>query len=344
MTICHGGAFPKDRTLLTPSPESTEKEPNQFNTSVLESGTFGTIKVIKHLGSGVSGSVFSGQTEQGINCVVKRYLKGDASFKRELTVYKVLNKRPDASFVKMLCSEESPEIIVLASTPTFTTLDAHAKNPSPEFLSRMAICLTRGLVHLKQIKILHRDLKPENILVDEKGLAKIIDFGHAYYLGQRKCPTKAGSWLYSCPAANLGVPYGTEGDAWSLGVIVEEYVTGKEMFSADACRAKTRDDIRVSVAAIHREHIGEDASEEFQASPFYPEGPIGNRKSDRREEFLKQFSITRGIPTSTIDSEGWSRNRNLLLALAHLADQCLQWHLQPIESVFEDLKRNIIKS
>lgn len=84
------------------------------------------------------------------------------------------------------------------------------------------VCLAVDYLHDKNI--IHRDLKPENILIDEKGSAKLSDFG-----GSRKqssilsfAKTFQGTIHYMAPEMLSETNYTNKIDIWSLGVILYE--------------------------------------------------------------------------------------------------------------------------
>jgi serine/threonine protein kinase len=83
--------------------------------------------------------------------------------------------------------------------------------------------------------VIHRDIKPENLLLGEDGNIKLADFGWSAHVppssAQQKRTTMCGTPEYLAPEIINEVPYGMEVDAWSLGVLIFEFMTGQPPFS-----------------------------------------------------------------------------------------------------------------
>ena len=84
--------------------------------------------------------------------------------------------------------------------------------------------------------VVHRDLKPANILVDKSGQVKLLDFGIAKLLGDNTAAngaadlTRLGDRVmtlrYAAPEQVSDTAISTATDAYALGVILHELVTG----------------------------------------------------------------------------------------------------------------------
>ncbi|KAJ8602104.1 hypothetical protein CTAYLR_001671 [Chrysophaeum taylorii] len=92
-------------------------------------------------------------------------------------------------------------------------------------------CVIDALDHIHAKAIVYRDLKPENVLIDNRGFARIVDFGFAKVL-QKKTYTILGTPEYLSPECVLGKGYGFDVDLWAFGVLVYETLAGRSPFYA----------------------------------------------------------------------------------------------------------------
>ncbi|GAX07812.1 serine/threonine protein kinase [Secundilactobacillus silagincola] len=84
--------------------------------------------------------------------------------------------------------------------------------------------------------IIHRDLKPQNILIDDKGVAKITDFGIAVAMSENaltQTNTVLGSVHYLSPEQARGGMATKKSDIYSLGIILYELLTGTVPFKGE---------------------------------------------------------------------------------------------------------------
>jgi cGMP-dependent protein kinase len=91
-----------------------------------------------------------------------------------------------------------------------------------------------ALEHMHNKGIVFRDLKPENLVMDQRGYAKITDFGFAKVLNESgKTFTLCGTPDYLAPEVLNGSGHDTAVDCWTLGVLVYEMIASYPPFQAD---------------------------------------------------------------------------------------------------------------
>lgn len=105
-------------------------------------------------------------------------------------------------------------------------------------LLHLAIQIAGGLRALHEFEetpglhVVHRDIKPENILVDERGTARITDFGISKVVERlTQTITVAGTLPYLAPEYSMG-RITAASDIYSLGIVLYEMATGTFPFRA----------------------------------------------------------------------------------------------------------------
>lgn len=177
-------------------------------------------------------------------CAVKLYEKKKLSpsdaekLKREISILQSLN-HPNIIKLMDLFSEQAAIYLVIEYVPGGELFDRivqkksynekEARDTSKIMLSAMEYC--------HKSKICHRDLKPDNILLlsrQNDTNIKIVDFGFATVCKASNLQTQCGTPAYIAPEIILGIPYGTQVDMWSLGVVMYILLSGYPPFHANS--------------------------------------------------------------------------------------------------------------
>lgn len=96
--------------------------------------------------------------------------------------------------------------------------------------------ICEGMSYVHSRKILHRDLKPENVLLNQKGIAKITDFGLVKAVGGNYLTGSDGllGTLPYCSPEQLITPDDIDerSDIYSFGTLLFEMLTGQRPYYA----------------------------------------------------------------------------------------------------------------
>jgi serine/threonine protein kinase len=97
----------------------------------------------------------------------------------------------------------------------------------------MQICHGLAAVHAQGI--LHRDLKPANLMIDERGRARIMDFGLASLSdGVAENSISHGTPAYMAPEQLAGESVSSKSDLYALGLVLYQMFTGRPAFPGGA--------------------------------------------------------------------------------------------------------------
>lgn len=195
------------------------------------------------IGFGTFGTVYSVCRDDGQTFAFKKFQRTscdlDLGAIREISILKIFqDSSSDTGIMKL------EDIIVLDDDDqTFGiimkkyTLDLHdafkRKMLTRKDRRRIAIKILGAVVFLHDNGVIHRDIKPENILLDEDMNPVLADFTLSkIFRGVCRKGTHTGkiaTATYRAPEVVAKKPYGMPADAWSLGVVLFELFTGKQL-------------------------------------------------------------------------------------------------------------------
>ncbi len=126
--------------------------------------------------------------------------------------------------------------IAMAYCPGETLRSRISRGPlAVEEVLDIAIQVADGLIAAHERGIAHLDMKPANVLLDHDGRARIVDFGLANLVGlapEHRPGLLMGTLPYMSPEQARGEPVDHRSDIWSLGVTIDEMLTGWPPFGS----------------------------------------------------------------------------------------------------------------
>jgi eukaryotic-like serine/threonine-protein kinase len=94
--------------------------------------------------------------------------------------------------------------------------------------------IAAGLAAAHDKGLIHRDLKPANVMLDERGVARVTDFGLAGTVEElSRGNAREGTPHYMAPEQLAGEEVSVRSDLYSLGLVMVELFTGKRAFVAE---------------------------------------------------------------------------------------------------------------
>ncbi|KAK9743112.1 hypothetical protein RND81_03G218200 [Saponaria officinalis] len=198
------------------------------------------------LGSGSFGSVFKGDLDGKTVAVKVINLEHHASSQSFLAECKALRNVRHRNLVGIITACSSIDFqgndfraLVYEFMPN-GSLDKwlHGVVGTLSLLQRVGVAIDVAhalnyLHHECETAIVHCDLKPSNILLDDDMVAHVGDFGLARFLTEPRHPNQcstigiAGTTDYAAPEYDLGSEASTAGDRYSYGILLLEFMTGK---------------------------------------------------------------------------------------------------------------------
>jgi tetratricopeptide (TPR) repeat protein len=198
----------------------------------------GRFELVREIGRGGFGVVWEARDrELGRTVAFKAVRAGDRAGLREERLLREAEAAARLSHPNIVTlfdvgrCEHGP-YLVLEMLRGQTLADRLEQGPLPlrEAL-RIGVEVARGVAHAHGQGVVHRDLKPGNVLLCEDGQVKVLDFGLAHALGQRR--TGGGTPAYMAPEQWKGAPEDERTDVFALGVMLYRMLVNELPFPDD---------------------------------------------------------------------------------------------------------------
>ncbi|HEV2862651.1 MAG TPA: protein kinase [Pyrinomonadaceae bacterium] len=221
-------------------------------------GTISHYRIIRRLGRGGMGEVFLAEdTKLGRRLALKLLLAEytrDPSrllrFEREARAASSLN-HPGILTVYEIGESEGRHFIATEFVDGETLRHKIKRSPlAPAEAVRTACQMAEALAAAHEAGVVHRDVKPENVMVRRDGYVKVLDFGLAKLVEQRRetgsveeaatvqmARTSPGAVMgtvwYMSPEQARGEVVDERTDVWALGCVLYEMLAGLPPFTGE---------------------------------------------------------------------------------------------------------------
>jgi len=202
----------------------------------------GAFLLLRLIGTGGMGGVYLARDETlGRNVAIKVMLKSlgeDKSFietfKREAQAVARLNHPNIAQIYSFGKEKGQPYIVMeLVSGEGLDKMLEEQTQLNQGFVLRVTYDIAMGLSAADEAGLVHGDIKPENILLDEKGHAKLVDFGLATVAHQAAEQGIWGTPYYISPEKIKRQKVDARSDIYSLGATLYHVLAGAPPFDGD---------------------------------------------------------------------------------------------------------------
>jgi dienelactone hydrolase len=211
-------------------------------------GTVSHYRILSQIGAGGMGVVYLAEDERLHRKVALKFIgpaaAGDshaqARLLREAQAASTLD-HPDVATVYEVGDYDGQLFIAMAYYAGETLRSRIERGPMPiEEAAAVIEMIASGLAAAHAAGIMHRDLKPANIMLTTSGQIKILDFGLAKAVAPSAATsgelttsgTILGTAAYMAPEQASGGHVDQRTDAWALGVVMFELLTGRLPFQA----------------------------------------------------------------------------------------------------------------